>query len=142
QPHMPVAELHPEPPLDHQEKLVLVLVVVPDERAQELDQLHLLPVQLGNHLRLPVLAEACELLGEVALCGAHLGVAGVPPGWSPGWTAGRWDAPTSSGWPPGCTSDTSRSSRDDCPPRPPPAPPARSHPSPACPRPPDRRPWP
>src|SRR5207248_2546684 len=62
EPDVPIAELHAEPALDHQEKFFLLLVVVPDKRALELDQLHLLAVEVPNHLRTPGVAEGSELL--------------------------------------------------------------------------------
>src|SRR5262249_28652347 len=37
QPDVAIAELHAKPPLDHQEKLVLVVVMVPHEGSLELD---------------------------------------------------------------------------------------------------------
>src|SRR6185369_3764670 len=60
-----VAQLHPQAPLDHQEQLVLVIVVVPDEGALELDQLDGLAVQLGHQLGGVVLLEQRKLLGDV-----------------------------------------------------------------------------
>src|SRR5262245_48362426 len=50
QPDVPVAELHAEAAVHDQEQLVLALVVVPDERALELDELDLLAVQLADDL--------------------------------------------------------------------------------------------
>ena len=58
QPDVSVPELHAEAALHDEEKLILVVVVVPDERPLELDELHLLAVQLGDDLGLPLLAEA------------------------------------------------------------------------------------
>src|SRR5262249_4966119 len=57
EPDVPILELHAEAALDDQEEFVLVVVVVPDERPLELDQLHLLAVQFTHDLRLPLLAE-------------------------------------------------------------------------------------
>jgi hypothetical protein len=39
QPDVAISELHAKPPLDDEEHLVLILVVVPHERPPELDQL-------------------------------------------------------------------------------------------------------
>ena len=55
--------------------LVLVVVMMPHERALELDELHLLPVQLGRDARLPVVGDRGELLGERHLVG-HGGESG------------------------------------------------------------------
>jgi hypothetical protein len=63
--NLPIPKLHPESSL-HDEKqivlLIVVVVVVPDELAEELDQLDVLPVQLARDLRLPALVERRELL--------------------------------------------------------------------------------
>src|SRR5579883_1876345 len=67
QPHLAVAELHPEPPADDQEQLVLRVVVVPDEGALELDELHHLAVQLADDLRAPLLTDSGQLLRQVDL---------------------------------------------------------------------------
>ena len=61
----PVAELHREGAAEDEEELVLVLVAVPDEGAEELDDLDVLAVQLGDDLRVPVRGEAREPLREV-----------------------------------------------------------------------------
>src|SRR4051812_2512422 len=71
QPDVPVPEFHPEATPDHQEELVLVLVVVPDELAQELDQLDVLAVQVPDDLRTPALVEPRELLAEIHLVHAE-----------------------------------------------------------------------
>src|SRR5262245_3789913 len=65
EPDVPIPELHAEAALDHEEEFVLVVVVVPDERPLELHQLHLLAVQFTHDLRLPLLAEQRQLLGQV-----------------------------------------------------------------------------
>src|SRR5262245_40663722 len=67
QPNVPVPELHAEAALDHEEKLVLVVVMVPDERTPELDQFDLLTVQFAHDPGLPLLGEPGELLPEVDL---------------------------------------------------------------------------
>src|SRR5271170_69853 len=72
QPDLAIPEIHAESPLHHQEQLVLVLVMMPDELALELDQLDLLAVELAGDPRLPLLADLAELLREVHLLdGAH-----------------------------------------------------------------------
>jgi hypothetical protein len=67
QPDVTVSELHAEPAAHHQDQLVLVVVVVPDELADELDQLDLLAVQVADHLRTPVVVEQAEHLPQVHL---------------------------------------------------------------------------
>jgi hypothetical protein len=73
QPNVPVAKLHAKAALDHQEQLVLVIVVVPDELALEFDQLDELAVQLASDLRLPVGGEAGKLVAEIDLFGLRHG---------------------------------------------------------------------
>ena len=62
-----VAELHPEPPADHQKQLILRLVLVPDEFALELDELDLLAVQDPHDLGAPVLVDLRELVCQADL---------------------------------------------------------------------------
>src|SRR5262249_10589209 len=64
-PHRPVAILHAEATLHDLETLVFVVVMVPDERPEELHELHLLTIQLTDDFGLPVRPDACELLGEI-----------------------------------------------------------------------------
>ena len=61
QKHTTVAKLnrHLTPP--HQKQLIFVLVMMPRKNAGELDQLELLPIQLGYDLRLPMLVNHREL---------------------------------------------------------------------------------
>src|SRR5512140_1614556 len=63
----PVAQLHVEGALDDEEHFVFRLVLVPRERSLELHELHVLPVQLGDDLRIPVRGAERELLPEVDL---------------------------------------------------------------------------
>ncbi len=65
EPDLPVPELHPESPFHHEEELVLVIVMVPDELALKLDQFELLAVQLADDLGAPRVVELGELLREV-----------------------------------------------------------------------------
>jgi hypothetical protein len=67
QPDVPIPKLHAKPAFDDEEEFVLVVVVVPDERPVELDQLDLLAVQLADDRRLPRVAERRQLLAEVHL---------------------------------------------------------------------------
>ena len=62
QPYVAVTELHAEAPVDHQEKFVFVVMLMPDKLALEFYQLDVLPVQLTNDLRAPVVVEEGELL--------------------------------------------------------------------------------
>jgi len=62
-----LAEMDFEMALENEEQLVFVLVVVPHELALELDELHVLAVELADDARTPVLRELPELLGEVYL---------------------------------------------------------------------------
>jgi hypothetical protein len=48
---VPIPELHAEPALHYEEQFVLVIVVVPDEWPLELDEFHLLALQLTDDLR-------------------------------------------------------------------------------------------
>jgi hypothetical protein len=66
QPDVPVPKLHPKVAPDDEEQFVLV-VVVPDERTQELGELDLLPVQLADDPRTPEVAEHRQLLSKVHL---------------------------------------------------------------------------
>src|SRR5690242_14882137 len=63
--HRSIAKLHPEFTAHKEEHLVLIVVVMPDELAQEPDQLDLLAVEIADDLRAPVLGELGELLGEI-----------------------------------------------------------------------------
>ena len=60
-------------PCQHQEHLVLGLVRVPDELALELHQLDVLAVQLADDLRLEVIREPRQLVGDVDLFGDRAG---------------------------------------------------------------------
>src|SRR5271157_3376582 len=67
QPDIAVPELHPESPLDHQEQLVFVVMLMPNKLALEFHQLDVLPVQLANDPGAPVIVEEGELLTQVHL---------------------------------------------------------------------------
>ena len=67
QPDFSVPVLHAEPALHDEEQLVLVVVLVPDELAEQLHQLDVLAVQFADDLGLPVLVEESQLLGQVYL---------------------------------------------------------------------------
>jgi hypothetical protein len=52
-------------PFTIEEQLVLVLVVMPDELALELHELHVLAVQLADDLRVPMRIEQRQLLARL-----------------------------------------------------------------------------
>jgi len=51
--------------LDDDERLIGVVVLMPDKVTLELDQLELVVVQLSNHLGRPVFGKEGKLLGEI-----------------------------------------------------------------------------
>jgi len=67
QPYVAVTELHAEAPVDHQEKFIFVVMLMPDKLALEFYQLDMLPVQLTHDLRAPVVVEEGELFTQVHL---------------------------------------------------------------------------
>ena len=60
-----VADHDLQPAFHHQEELVLILVVVPDELAFELGELDVLIVKLAHDFRTPIFGEEMEFTGEV-----------------------------------------------------------------------------
>src|SRR5262245_50950551 len=52
-------------PLQHEEKVIRVVVRVPDELAFDLHDHEIVTVELANHTRLPVTLEGCELLCKI-----------------------------------------------------------------------------
>jgi hypothetical protein len=66
-PFMPVEEFHAEPPLYNQEHLVFVLVVMEDELPLQFIKLHMLAVELGSDVGLPVFRNLSELFGDIDL---------------------------------------------------------------------------
>ena len=64
-----IPELHGEAAVQHEEELILGVVMVPDELSLELHELYMLPVELGDDLRVPVRREAREALGELDIKG-------------------------------------------------------------------------
>src|SRR5215212_1442326 len=65
-----VAQLDREMALEHEEEVVRVVVLVPDELALDLDHHHVMSVELGYRAGLPVLGKCRQLRFEVYL--AHL----------------------------------------------------------------------
>jgi hypothetical protein len=69
-----VAKIDPQRAVEHDERLVGVVVIVPDEVALQLDDLELIVVHLSNDLRLPLLVEQSELFCEVDRLVTHPGI--------------------------------------------------------------------
>jgi hypothetical protein len=66
-PLMPVEKFHAEPSLHHKEHLVFVLMMMKHELAFQFVELHMLPVQLGGDVGLPVFLNPSEFVGDVDL---------------------------------------------------------------------------
>jgi hypothetical protein len=60
-----VAKINQQNPLQHDEGLIGILVIVPNEVALELHDLELVVVHFRYDLRLPLLVEQSELFAEV-----------------------------------------------------------------------------
>src|SRR5262249_46768095 len=60
-----IAKVDPQDALQHDERLVRISMVVPNEVAVKSDDLELVVVHFGNDLRLPLLAKQCEFLAEI-----------------------------------------------------------------------------
>ena len=65
QPERMVPKIHSESPLDDQEQLILVLMMMPDKLSLEFDQLDVLAVQIANDPRIPVVVEQAEFFLDV-----------------------------------------------------------------------------
>src|SRR5687767_9215870 len=63
--YVPVSQLDGNAPLQHEKKVIRVVVFVPNELALELYDPQVVAVELTDRSRLPILAECCELLGEI-----------------------------------------------------------------------------
>src|SRR6266550_1277829 len=61
----PSRKIDPQNAIQHNESLVRILVIVPNEVALQLHDLELVVVHFGDDLRLPLLAEQRELFAEV-----------------------------------------------------------------------------
>jgi hypothetical protein len=66
-PFMAVAEIHAEAAFDYEEHLVLILMMVKDELAIQLDEFDVLAVELGGDAGLVVFGDFRKLLGNVDL---------------------------------------------------------------------------
>ncbi len=62
--HLPVSEFNAESTGHYEKEFIFVLVVVPDELTLEFGELHLLPVQLSDDMRVPVVGNLGELFGQ------------------------------------------------------------------------------
>ena len=65
QPDLPVTKIHPKPPFHYQEKLILVLMMMPDKLPLEFDQFDVLAIQVTGDSGVPVLVELAELFLNV-----------------------------------------------------------------------------
>jgi hypothetical protein len=70
--HSFVAELDPEAALYHQEHLVFVFMMMPDEFAFQLIELHQLSIEFTGDVGFPVVVDLREFLGEVDFVGHGL----------------------------------------------------------------------
>src|SRR2546423_1675993 len=59
-----ISKFHAKRSAMHQEQLVLVIVMMPYERSGELDELHLLPVQLSDDPRIPLIIDRRKFFRE------------------------------------------------------------------------------
>jgi hypothetical protein len=66
-PFVPVAKLHAEAALDHEEHLVFIRMMVKHELTEDFVQLDMLPIQFSYDIRLPVFRNLPKLLGDVDL---------------------------------------------------------------------------
>jgi hypothetical protein len=88
-PFVPVAEFHAEAALDYQEHLVFMIVMVEHERAVELDELHILSVELGGYAGIVVVVYFRELFGDVDFGHEVLGLHSTPLQWMRFYACGR-----------------------------------------------------
>src|SRR5229473_3891837 len=72
-PLVPVAEIHAEAPLHHQEHLVLVLMMVKYELAHGLHQLDVLSVEFTHYMWFPAFGNFREFFGNIDLVHNYLG---------------------------------------------------------------------
>ncbi len=83
--HLAVAKSHPQDAVHHQEQLILVLVVMPDEFPIESRQLHLHVVDIAGNTRVPRVVETGECVAKIDLVGhgsrdSGFGTPNVSPG--------------------------------------------------------------
>src|SRR5262249_9713346 len=65
QPDRTIAKIDPQSALEDDERLIRVLVIVPNEVALQPHELELVVVHFGDDLRLPLLVKQPELLAEI-----------------------------------------------------------------------------
>lgn len=61
------ADLHKQPPFDHEKEFILYLVMMPDKGSLCLDDLDSKTVQFPDQFRAPMLREVCKFLLEIDL---------------------------------------------------------------------------
>src|SRR6266850_1848212 len=66
-----VSELHAQPAFHHEEQLVFMLVVVPDELTLELRELHVIVIHFAHDLGTPLILKPAEHLGEIDFADVH-----------------------------------------------------------------------
>jgi hypothetical protein len=77
-PDLPIPELHAEATLHNHEKLVLMVVMMPNEGPLKLNELDLLAVQLADDFRTPVSIETSEFVSEIDLFHRYVARASAP----------------------------------------------------------------
>jgi hypothetical protein len=70
--HHPVPKINPQISFDHDERLVSVFVIMPDEVSLQLHHLELVIVHFSDHFWLPLLIEQVKLLHKVDCSVFHL----------------------------------------------------------------------
>src|ERR1700730_6481517 len=71
-----IAKVDPQVAFDHDERLVGILMVMPDKVSLRLHDLELIVIHLGNDLRLPLLVKQSELLPKIDRSVVHGGAPG------------------------------------------------------------------
>jgi hypothetical protein len=71
QPDLPVTEIHPKPPFHYQEKLILILMMMPDEFSLEFDQFDVLAIELAGDPWVPMVVDLAELFLDVYFLHLH-----------------------------------------------------------------------
>jgi antitoxin VapB len=64
-PLVPVPKLHPEAAFDNEEHFIFLFMMMEYELALQLIELHMLPIEFGSDVWLPVFGNLRELLGDV-----------------------------------------------------------------------------
>ena len=67
QPYDTVSKIHPEAAADDEKEFIFAFMVMPDEFALELDELHHLTVEFAGDRGLPGIRNACEGLAQIHL---------------------------------------------------------------------------